>query len=219
MATFEGDLPQWAVVALAYGIGAVPFANLAARALRSIDLRKVGQGKVGSSSLYEVTSFGPLAVVGCIEVLKGAVGPAAAGRNRPELGSLAGGLALVGHNWSPLLRGAGGRGLAPALGATLVLAPEGTAVLISGFGLGKLAHQTGLGSFVAMVALGPLLALTRGRQGLVTAGALVVPLFVKRLVGESPPVPHSGKGRPRAYLSRLVLDRDPRDGPASPPSP
>jgi glycerol-3-phosphate acyltransferase PlsY len=178
----------------------------------------VGQGKVGSSSLYEVTSFGPLAVVGCIEVLKGAVGPLAAGRHRPELGSLAGGLALVGHNWSPLLRGGGGRGLAPALGATLALAPEGTALLGSGFGLGKLAHQTGLGSFVAMALLGPLLALTRGRRGLVTAGALVVPLFVKRLVAESPPVAASRGDRMRAYFWRLVFDRDPGERPVPPSS-
>ncbi|MBO0894891.1 MAG: glycerol-3-phosphate acyltransferase, partial [Acidimicrobiales bacterium] len=117
--------------------------------------------------------------------------------------------ALVGHNWSPLLRGGGGRGLAPALGATLVLAPEGTALLGAGFGLGKLAHQTGLGSFIAMALLGPLLALTRGRQGLVTAGALVVPLLVKRLAAESPPAPGKAGDRLRAYLSRLVFDRDP----------
>lgn len=215
----EVDVPQWAVVALAYGIGAIPFANLAAHALRRIDLRRVGQGKVGSSSLYEVTSFGPLAVVGCIEVLKGAVGPAVAGPERPELGSLAGGLALVGHNWSPLLRGGGGRGLAPALGATLVLAPEGTALLGSGFGLGKLAHQTGLGSFIAMALLGPLLALTRGRQGMVTAGALVVPLLVKRLVAEGPPTVKKPGERLRAYLSRLVFDRDPGEPPGVPASP
>jgi glycerol-3-phosphate acyltransferase PlsY len=132
---------------------------------------------------------------------------------------LAGGLALVGHNWSPLLRGGGGRGLAPALGATLALAPEGTALLGSGFGLGKLAHQTGLGSFVAMALLGPVLALTRGRQGLVTAGALVVPLFVKRLVAESPPVAASRADRRRAYLWRLVFDRDPDERPAPPSSP
>lgn len=204
-----GAAPPWAVIALAYGFGAIPFANVAAHVLRRIDLRRVGQGKVGSSSLYEVTSFGPLAVVGCIEVLKGAVGPVAAGRRRPELGSLAGGLALVGHNWSPVLRGAGGRGLAPALGATLVLAPEGTALLGSGFGLGKLAHQTGLGSFLAMVVLGPLLGLTRGRRGLVTAWALVVPLFVKRVVGETPPVARGLRGRLRVYLFRLVFDHDP----------
>ena len=34
------------------------------------------------------------------------------------------GLAVAGHNWSVFLRGAGGRGIAPALGATLVLAPD-----------------------------------------------------------------------------------------------
>jgi glycerol-3-phosphate acyltransferase PlsY len=209
--------PAWAVIALSYGVGAVPFANVAAHILRRVDLRRVGRGKVGSSSLYEVTSFGPLAVVGCIEVLKGAVGPAAAGPERPELGSLAGGLALVGHNWSPLLRGSGGRGLAPALGATLVLAPEGTALLGSGFGLGKLAHQTGLGSFLAMVLLGPLLRLTRGSEGLVTALALVVPLFVKRVVAEGPPDAASRRGRRAAYVSRLVFDRDPV--PAEAPQP
>jgi glycerol-3-phosphate acyltransferase PlsY len=192
------------VVALSYAVGSIPFSNLAARVLRGVDLRRVGTGTVSGTGLYEVTGFGPLAVVGCLEMAKGASGPLLAGRRRRRLGAVAAGAAIVGHNWSPYLRGAGGRGLSPALGATLVLAPEGTALLGLGLGLGRLRRQTGLGSFLAMVGLVPLLWRTRGTDGAIAAGSVVAPLLAKRLLGNRPP-----ERRDLAtYWSRLVFDRD-----------
>ena len=65
---------------------------------------------------------------------------------------------MAGHNWSPFLRGAGGRGISPATGALLVTAPAGAAVLLGGMAFGRLAHQTALGSFVADLALVPIAA-------------------------------------------------------------
>jgi acyl phosphate:glycerol-3-phosphate acyltransferase len=190
---------------LAFLAGSIPFSNLAARRLRGVDLRKMGTGTVSGTSLYRVAGFGPLAVVGCLELAKGGLGPVLAGGRRPELGAKAAGLSVAGHNWSPFLRGAGGRGISPALGGLAVLAPEGTVVLAVGMAGGRLTGHTALGSFLAMVGLAPLLAWTRGRRGAGTGVAIVVPLLAKRLLGNGPP-----EGRPRlgVYLSRLVLDRD-----------
>lgn len=180
--------------------------------MRRVDLKTVGTGTVSGTNLYEVTGFGPLAAVGVLEVAKGAVGPLLAGRDRPELAALAGGAAVAGHNWSPFLRFAGGRGISPAMGATLVVAPEGTAMLGAGLGIGRLAGETALGCFAAIITLPPVLAAGRRGTGLIAGLALALPMLLKRILGNGPPPPARP---PKVYLWRLLLDRD---GPGSGPS-
>ena len=131
------------VGAVAFLAGAVPFSNLVARRSRGVDLRDVGSGTVSGTSLYSVAGFGPLALAGVCEVAKGALGPALAG-DRPLLRAICCGLAVVGHNWSPFLRGSGGRGISPALGAFLVAAWPGAILLGAGLGVGRLISRTGL---------------------------------------------------------------------------
>ncbi|MGH9103197.1 MAG: glycerol-3-phosphate acyltransferase, partial [Acidimicrobiales bacterium] len=187
--------------------GTMPFSNLAARRLAGVDLRGIGSGTVSGTGLYEVTGFGPLAVVGCLELAKGAFGPVLAGRHRRRLAAGAAFAGICGHNWSPWLGWSGGRGLSPALGAGLVLAPEATATLGLGLGAGRIARHTGLSCGLGLAALFPLLSRTRGRDGTAVALAIALPLAVKRLTGNGRPKP----GSPRSvYLSRLLLDRDER---------
>jgi len=183
----------------------VPCSNLAARWTRGVDLRTVGTGTVSGTSLYRVSGFPPLALAGIVDVAKGALGPALAGSGRPVLGAFAGGFAVAGHNWSPFLRGAGGRGIAPALGALLVQAWPGAVLLLLGLVIGKALGQTGLGGFVAEVALAPGLLLLDGRAAALAAVAVAVPMLVKRVMGN---------GRPRdpgvhVYVTRLLYDREP----------
>ena len=192
------------VVGAAYLAGAIPFSNLMARRARGVDLRSVGTGTVSGTSLYEVAGFVPLAVAGICDVAKGAVGPALAGRDRPGLAAVAAAAGVVGHNWSPFLRGAGGRGISPALGALAVRNWPGTAVLLGGMTAGRLAHHTGLGSLVADVAVVPLLARTRGRAGALVGAGVLAPMVVKRLLGNRRPERVS----PSTYAARLVFDRD-----------
>jgi glycerol-3-phosphate acyltransferase PlsY len=198
-------LPAPVVLGLAYLAGAIPFSNLASRLVAGRDLRDVGTGTVSGTGLYEVAGFGPLAVAGVLEVAGGAVGPLLAGRRRPTLAALAGGSAVVGHDWSAFLAGAGGRGIAPALGATLVQAWPGTVVLGAGLVVGRLAHQSALGSFVGYVALVPALGALRGRRGALIGAALVAPLLAKRVVGNAPP---PDPCPPHLWWNRLVYDRD-----------
>ncbi len=197
-------LPPLARLALAYAAGSLPFSNLAATALQGVDLRSVGTGTVSGTGLYRVAGFCPLAVAGGLDVAKGALGAAAGTGKAPLLRAACASLAIAGHNWSPWLRGAGGRGLAPALGASLVLAPEATAVLALGLGGGRLVGQTGAGCFLAYLGLGPLLLSTRGRTGLVDAAAISLPLLVKRALGNSWPPRLEGE----KLVSRVLFDRD-----------
>jgi glycerol-3-phosphate acyltransferase PlsY len=189
----------------------VPFSNLAARARAGVDLRDMGTGTVSGTALYSVAGFGPLAVAGVCDVAKGAVGPLLAGRSRPGLAALALGAGVAGHNWSPWLRGAGGRGISPALGGLAVANWPGTVTLAAGLAAGRLARATGLGSFLADVALVPVLARSRGRPGALAGLAVVGPLLAKRVVGNRAPQRASA----RVYGHRLVYDRDPAPAPAA----
>jgi glycerol-3-phosphate acyltransferase PlsY len=191
------------VIASAYIAGSIPFSNIAARRTRGVDLRTVGTGTVSGTSLYRVAGFVPLAVAGVFDVAKGTVGPLLAG-DRPMLAAVAGGAAVAGHNWSPFLRGAGGRGVAPALGALLVNAWPGVVIIAVAMIAGRAMHQTGLGTFLAMLALAPILGALYGTTGAVAGGAVALPMLAKRLVGNAPA---TQAGAP-TYLARLVFDRD-----------
>ncbi len=199
-------LPAWAVLGLAYLAGSVPFSNLAARVLRGVDLRTVGTGTVSGTGLYRVAGFGPLAVAGSLDVAKGAVGPLLAGRDRPALAALAGAAAVAGHDWSPFLGFAGGRGISPALGALAVNAPAGVVVLGLGLAGGKLGRRTSVGCFLAYLALVPVLARVHGRRGALAGAAVLVPIVAKRLAGNAPPP--RGPERRRVLWNRLVHDQD-----------
>jgi acyl phosphate:glycerol-3-phosphate acyltransferase len=199
------------VVAAGFAAGAIPFSGLAARLLAGVDLRRTGTGTVSGTGLYQAAGFGPLALAGSLDVAKGSVGPLLAGRDRPVLAALAAGAAVAGHNWSPLLGGAGGRGISPALGATLACAPEGAVVLGAALAGGRLMKQTALSCLVGMALLFPVLGRRRGAPGLVLAGSLTLPMVAKRLAGNRPPP--TGRDRRRVLLWRLLLDRDPGDPP------
>jgi glycerol-3-phosphate acyltransferase PlsY len=194
------------ILLLSFFAGSVPFANIAARRVRGVDLRTVGPGTVSGTSLYRVAGFWPLAVAGCFDLAKGALGPLLAG-DRAVVAAFAGGLAVVGHNWSPFLRGAGGRGIAPALGALLVTAWPGALVLVLGMLAGKLVDETALGAFAAEVALTPVLALLLGGTGALAGVTIAVPMLLKRVMGNTRPV----GDRRRVYLHRLLYDDDPAD--------
>jgi acyl phosphate:glycerol-3-phosphate acyltransferase len=198
------------ILLLSFVLGGIPFSNLAARVTRGVDLRHVGSRTVSGTSLYRVAGFPALAIAGICDVAKGAVGPLLAGSGRPVLAAVAGGLAVAGHDWSPFLRGAGGRGIAPALGALLANAWPGAVLLLVGLVVGKAGHQTGLGGFVAEVALAPVLALTHGSAGALAGACVAIPMLLKRLLGNERP----REPTVRAYATRLLFDRDQIDGPA-----
>jgi acyl phosphate:glycerol-3-phosphate acyltransferase len=202
--------PAFGVVALSFLAGAVPFSYVSARLLRDVDLRAHGTGTVSATGVWQVAGTGPLVVTGVLDAAKGAVGPMLAGRSRPALAALASGAAVAGHNWSPFLRGAGGRGLSVAIGSLSATEPVGAVLLIAGLGLGKLARQTGFGCLVAELALIPVLRRTGGTRGCGVAWAVLVPMLAKRLAG------NQRASSPRVYLSRLLFDRDEPHGQARP---
>ena len=190
---------------LAYLAGSVPFSNLTARARTGVDLRTVGDGTVSGTGLYRVAGAGPVVLAGIADVAKGALGPLLAGRRRPLLAASSGAAAVVGHDWSPFLRGAGGRGISVAMGALVVRQWRGSAILLAGVALGRVVDQAGFGGFVADVAVAPVLWRTNGWPGLLMALAVVVPMLAKRVAGNHAPAQPTFF----TFAHRLLLDRDP----------
>jgi glycerol-3-phosphate acyltransferase PlsY len=204
-------MAELGILALAFVAGSIPFSNLVARRSRGVDLRDTEYNSVSGTSLYRVAGFGALVISGLCDLAKGAIGPLLAGPDRPVLAALAAGAAVIGHNWSPFLRGQGGRGVGPALGSLLVNAWPGVIMLLGAMIIGRMFRETGLGGFVGEVALTPVLAITSGAAGALAGAAVAVPMLVKRTVGNSRP---SEPGW-RPYARRLLYDRDP-ETPASP---
>lgn len=194
-----------AVAGTAFVVGAVPWSNIAAHWKAGVDLRSVGTGTVSGTGLYEVAGFAPLAIAGVADIAKGAIGPLLAGRDRPMLAAVAGGLAVAGHNWSPFLRGAGGRGISPAIGALGVTAWPGAVLLLGGLAAGRITRQTALGGFVADIALVPVLFATHGRRGAMSGACVAAPMLAKRVLGNH----RLEHGSWRGYKERILFDRDP----------
>jgi acyl phosphate:glycerol-3-phosphate acyltransferase len=200
----ERALHPAAVLGLAYAAGSVPISNMVARLHGGVDLRVIGTGTVSGTSLYEVSGFRPLAIAGCVELAKGAVGPALAGRRRPLLGAAAAATAIVGHNWSPWLKFRGGRGVSLVLGSGLARAPEITVAAGAGLGGGKLVRHTGAGTLIGLLAVPVLLWRTRRAGGALEGALIVAPVLIKRLLGNDNQLPRSWA----ALRIRLVADRD-----------
>ncbi len=115
----------WLIIAFGYLVGSIPTAYLAGRLLRGIDIREVGDGNMGAQNAFR--QLGPAIgiSVGLIDAAKGAL-PIVLGHAAgiPQIGTfVAGGAAVVGHNWPILLGFRGGRGEATTIGILLTVAP------------------------------------------------------------------------------------------------
>ena len=173
------------LLALSYLLGGIPFAYVAGKMARGIDLRQHGSGNLGATNVYR-TLGGKIAVaVLLLDGLKGALPvlffPRLSSAPRPELWAIAFGVAaILGHARSPFLgwKG-GGKGVATAAGVFFALAwlPMLAAlgvflatVLVTGY--------VSLGSLLAAVTLPTVIALRGGVQSPVFYVAIVVAAFV-----------------------------------------
>jgi glycerol-3-phosphate acyltransferase PlsY len=188
-------------------LGSVPFAQWAARVTAGQDLRRVGSGTVSASGVFRVAGPVPFLLVCLLDVGKGAAAVVLTRRSPVGASAAAAGLVIAGHDWSPFLRGAGGRGVLPAIGALAVAYPPGAALLIGGIAAGYASGDTAPGCFAAQALLTPFLALTGGRRGALFGAAITAPMLLKRLVGNRTFHRPTDAG---TYWTRAMYDRDHR---------
>jgi glycerol-3-phosphate acyltransferase PlsY len=113
-------------IVLGYLLGSIPTAYLATRLAAGKDVRRLGGGNVGGLNVYREVGLLPAAVVGIVDVCKGAAAVAIAYwllDVSPPFVLAAAVASVVGHNWMVWLKFSGGKGMGAAIGSLFVLFP------------------------------------------------------------------------------------------------
>lgn len=187
-------------------IGAIPFAQLVARRAGGVDLRVAHPESVSATGVFRATGLAPFLVASALDVAKGYVAIRVAGRDQSALAVHAG-LVVAGHNWSPFMRGFGGRGITPATGALLGVHRWGATVVLAGPVIGYACRASGFGSFVSQLLLLPMALCSRERGRAWSLVSVLIPIWIKRMVGNRLEV--GARVSVTRYLERLVYDREP----------
>ena len=204
---------------IAYLLGSVPAAYLAAKWSRGIDLRRFGTGNVGGSNLIKATSFKLAIPVFVYDFLKGA-GPvwlAQAISLSPYSQITVGICAIIGHNWPVFLRFQGGRGILTSEAVIFAISPIlGLITLVIAYALAPF-KQLSLGVFIALLVLPVWSWLAAGWLGIeerlpITLGFVILAAiaFLRRLWVPRTALSRSVGGL-ELFTNRLLLDRDIRD--------
>lgn len=141
---------------LAAGFGSIPTGWLVARFVGGVDVRTVGSGNLGATNIYRAFGLKWAILVFGVDTLKGLVPVALAWlMNLPPLGyMLMGAVAVAAHIFNPFLRGKGGKGVATAFGAMIVICPPAAlTALVVWAGLMAWKRLVSLASLAACLAL------------------------------------------------------------------
>jgi acyl phosphate:glycerol-3-phosphate acyltransferase len=147
------------IMFVSYLIGTIPFAFIMIKILHGKDIRNEGTGNVGAMNSYDITGKKWIGIsVMLLDLLKGvaAVWIARLMTNNDMLATgIAAFFVVMGHNYNVFLGMKGGRGLASAAGAALMINP----ILIFLWGIMYLTgfyavkRDVHVGSSIATVAL------------------------------------------------------------------
>lgn len=142
------------IVVVAFLIGSVNPATIVARALGR-DLSTSGSGNPGATNAGRVLGRKWGVLVGVLDALKGLLPVVAAGQWLGAHAAYVVGLvAVLGHVWSPFLRGRGGKGVATTLGAILGVHPWVAGITVVVFAVTVLTTRwVAAGSVVAALGL------------------------------------------------------------------
>jgi acyl phosphate:glycerol-3-phosphate acyltransferase len=150
-----GVMLGWAAaVVAAFLVGSVNPATLIAR-VRGTDLSVSGSGNPGATNAGRVLGRRWGLLVGALDVLKGLVPTVIAAQwVGPHLAYAVGLAAVLGHIWSPFLRGRGGKGVATTLGAILGVHPLIAVVVLVAFAVGFVVTRwVAAGSILGSLAM------------------------------------------------------------------
>jgi glycerol-3-phosphate acyltransferase PlsY len=173
-------------ICVAYLLGSIPSAYLIGRWMKGLDLRKDGDGRMGAALTYRRVGLVGSGIVGMMDLGKGAAAVLLAKALGLPLAVvvIVGLAAVVGHNWSLLLRFKGGKGALVTCGVLLVLMfwPLLAAMAASGIALIFTNRKTGFASGVVFCALALLNLFAGSPIELVIMPILIsVPMFLKHV--------------------------------------
>ena len=116
----------WGVIVLGYLSGSIPFAYIAGRLFKGVDIRTVGTKNMGAHNVMLEVGRGVGIAVLLLDMGKGALPVLVAHwLGLPDwMALLAGVAAVLGHNFPLFLGFSGGWGLATSIGVVVVLMPR-----------------------------------------------------------------------------------------------
>lgn len=169
-------------VALGYVLGSLSFATLLVRLATGKDIRTEGSGNAGATNVLRAHGKGLGLAVAALDIGKGALAVWLVHfvTADPACAAAAGVAAVVGHVFPVFYGFRGGKGVATAVGAFLMLAPLATLVCAAVFiAIVAATRYVSLGSVVSVCLLPPVAGLLFNASGpVVVAGALTAILVV-----------------------------------------
>jgi len=170
---------------IAYLAGSIPFAYLAGKLFKGIDLREHGSGNLGATNVFRVMGWKIASVVMLLDMAKGALPvlllPPRFAPSQPVLWAIAFGVAaIVGHVKSVfLLWKGGGKGVATAGGVFLALAPIPSLISLSMFVLVLyLSGYVSLASLTSAVTLTIAVSIMYGVISPIAIACALITVFV-----------------------------------------
>ncbi|MCL5887627.1 MAG: glycerol-3-phosphate 1-O-acyltransferase PlsY [Actinobacteria bacterium] len=179
------------VATLSYFVGAIPFALLIGKWFFATDVRNHGSGNLGATNVMRVLGWKAGLAVFLLDAAKGAVcvlfasviHPAAAGEPMQDILYIGAMIAAVmGHSYSPYIGFRGGKGVATAAGAILVLTPAAwLGTFLTLVAVVAIFKMVSLGSIAAAIVYPVLtVAIYSDRPAIVAMAVLVAVLVIWR---------------------------------------
>lgn len=162
-----------------FALGSIPFGVVVSRLFFKRDIRAEGSGNIGAANALRTLGKGGAIAVLVLDGLKGALPVIiASALGAPKAIAVLGALAAVlGHCYSPFLRGKGGKGVATSFGAIFALAwPAGVAFMLIWIAVVIVSGFASAASLLASIAMPFALWFMIGQWGLVygVISALVI---------------------------------------------
>jgi len=152
------------IILIGYLIGSLPFAYLAGKLVKGVDIRREGSKNIGATNVFRVVGILPGIAVLLLDISKGflsvrlpalfsvAKSAAMSRQTLDSLGLLAGLSAIGGHNWSIFMKFRGGKGVATGCGVALGMAPIPALLSLAVFMVViALTRYVSLGSIIAVL--------------------------------------------------------------------
>lgn len=114
------------LVILAYLLGSAPMGYLVVKIVRGEDIRNYGSGNIGATNVGRVMGKRWAIVVGIFDIVKGGLALLIAkmlGVTSPQVLSIMGVVAVLGHNFPVWLKFKGGKGVATTFGVIFMFHP------------------------------------------------------------------------------------------------
>jgi glycerol-3-phosphate acyltransferase PlsY len=197
---------ELSLVVGAYLLGSVPSALFVVWLMTGKDVRDLGSGNIGATNATRVGGLRAGVVVTILDVAKGALPVWAMSVFHPASGWLAATMlaAVVGHCYPVWLKFRGGKGVATAFGAFLVLSPWSAAAGIVLWLIVLLIwRRVSLASMVASAAFPPLLVMIDDPTPVILAAVSAASVLIvlrhhdnirHLLAGDEPKIGSSGGG-------------------------